>query len=110
MTETKIINSEWLKIKPSEVEKTVIDLHKKGNTPAKIGLILRDQHGIPKAKLIGKRISKIIKENGFNENSEKIAIDKKIKNLKNHISKHKHDYTAKRSISKKLWITAKIKS
>ena len=60
MTETKTISSEWLKIKPSEVENIVIDLYKKGNTPAKIGLILRDQHGIPKAKLIGKKISKII--------------------------------------------------
>lgn len=42
----------WCKYKPEEVEALVIKLAKDGNSPSKIGTILRDQHGIPLAKSI----------------------------------------------------------
>ena len=99
---------EWVKIKPAELEKLVIDLYKQGNIPAKIGLILRDKHGIPKVKLLGKRISKIIKDSKIPENSEKNIVEKKIKILEEHMQKHKHDYSALRSFSKKLWIIHRL--
>ena len=101
---------DWLKIKPAEVEKIVLDLAKKGESPAKIGLILRDQHGIPKAKLLGKRIAQIIKEANIPLKSELSQIQDKIKVLENHISKNKHDYTSNRSLAKKLWIKKKLEA
>ena len=53
----------FIKVKPAEVEALVVQLAQKNTPPEKIGLILRDQHGIPKAKLLGKKIGQILREN-----------------------------------------------
>lgn len=100
--------SNWIKMKPAELEKIVLDLAKQGNSPAKIGLILRDQHGVPKAKLIGKRISEILIENKIAIKPEKDSLNEKIEVLNKHIVKHKHDYSAARSHTKKLWALQKL--
>lgn len=101
--------SEITKIKPAEVEKLVVSLSKEGNSPAKIGLILRDKHGVPKSKLVaGKKISQILDENKLSSKTEKKNVQDKIINLESHIGKHKHDYTAKRSLSKSLWSVKKL--
>ncbi|MEK6825609.1 MAG: 30S ribosomal protein S15 [Nanoarchaeota archaeon] len=101
MTESK---PEWVKLKPAEMEKLVIDLHKQGNTPSKIGIILRDQHGIPRAKLLGKKITQILKEAKIEDNSEQQRVKNKIANLEEHAKKHKHDYTAQKSLTKIRWL------
>lgn len=95
--------ADWVKIKPEELKKLVIELAKKGESPAKIGLILRDKHGIPKAKLLGKRISEILEEAKIPYNSEKDALKKKIEKITKHIEKNKHDKGARRPITKALW-------
>lgn len=107
MTETK---PEWVKMKAPELEKIVVDLHKQSNSPAKIGTILRDKYGVPKAKLISKKITKILKDAKLNIIPEKEIFSKKMKNLNIHIEKNKHDYTAKRSLGKKLWVMKKFES
>ena len=88
--------AEWAKMKPEEVEKLIVELGKKGNAPEKIGLILRDQHGIPKAKLFGKKISKVLAEHKLPSSSEQKNLKIKIETLGKHATAHKHDYTAKR--------------
>lgn len=100
MAETK---AEWMHMKPAQVESLVLELAKKHNTPAKIGIALRDQHGIPKAKLLGKKIAVILKENKITYQTEKEAMATSIENVKKHIAQHKHDYTSKKSLAKKLW-------
>ena len=95
--------SSWIKTKPTEVEKLVIQLAKEGNSPAKIGLILRDNHSVPKAKLISKKITKILKTAKVNYKTEKEGVSEKIENLKKHLEKNKYDQSAKRSLTKKLW-------
>ena len=100
MSETK---TQSLKVKPAELEKLIIELHKEGHMPAKIGLILRDKHGVPKAKMAGKKITKILVENKQEVPAEHTFVKKKIDVLGKHIAQHKHDYTAKRSLNKKQW-------
>jgi len=104
----KEAKADWVKLKPNEVEKLVVELAKQGDSPAKIGLILRDKHGIPKAKLLGKRIGQILKEAKIQIKSEKDQINDKIKNLEGHISKNKHDNNAKKALTKDLWVLHKI--
>jgi small subunit ribosomal protein S15 len=101
---------EWVKMKPSEVESLVIELAKKGETPEKIGLILRDSHGIPKVKLVGKRIMQILRDAKVSVVSQKENYQKKISIIEQHIAKNKHDYTAQRSLNKKLWIVHKLEN
>ncbi len=87
---------ENIKINVKEVEKIIVDLAKQGNSSERIGLILRDQHGIPRAKNLGIKIGKIMEKNGFDKNKDKANIISKIKNLGEHFKKNKHDYTAQR--------------
>ncbi|MDP4039028.1 MAG: hypothetical protein Q8P57_00385 [Candidatus Pacearchaeota archaeon] len=108
MAETKKTKSE--RLKPEEVEKKVIELGKQGIPPEKIGLILRDQHGVPKAKLFGKKICKILEENNIESNSEQKNIEKKVEILKKHFEKNKHDYTAQRTIIKYASKIRKLKA
>ena len=97
------VKTDWIKIKPEELEKIVVDLAKKGETPEKIGLILRDKHGIPKAKLLGKKITQILKDKKIEFETKKQRTDKKIEKIKTHLKDNKHDYPAQRSLTKKLW-------
>jgi small subunit ribosomal protein S15 len=98
----------WVKMKPAELEKIIVELGRKGENPSKIGLILRDTHGVPKAKLLGKKIVQILKENKVQYKTEKETSEIKIGNLKSHITKNKHDYSASRSLAKELWALHKI--
>jgi small subunit ribosomal protein S15 len=99
----------WIKIKPAELQKIVVDLSKEGNTPAKIGLILRDKHGIPKTKLLGKKITQLLKEAGEEVKPESKFVEERIEKIKSHLTKNKHDYSASRALTKQLWKIHKLK-
>ena len=87
--EKKIEKESWIKTKPAELEKIIRELAEQGNSPAKIGTILRDKHGIPKVKLLGKKIEKILKTSNIKYTTEKDIIEKKINSIKTHMEKHK---------------------
>ncbi len=107
-SEQKAEKPSWLVIKPAEVEKIVLDLHNQGIAPAKIGVILRDKHGIPKTKLVGRKVKAIIEGNKSAFPTEISQVQTRIKNLERHSAQHKHDYTAKRAHMKKQWIVNKL--
>ena len=86
------------KLKPEEIEEIVITLAKNKVHPAKIGLILKEKHGIPRAKLAGKKICVILKENGLYLNPDKTAISSRVENLKKHVQKNRQDKKAKRGL------------
>ena len=94
----------WIKMKPKELEELVIKLAKEGNMPSKIGLILRDKYAIPKiSSITEKKITEMLKESKIIILSEVKLIEEKISNLKSHMEKHKHDYNAKRALTKQMW-------
>lgn len=101
---------DWVKIKPAEVEKLIVELGKSGETPAKIGVALRDKHGVPKAKLFGKRISQVLKESKIKVVPEKELIQNKINALNKHMEKNKHDQSAKKKLIKQLWALKRAKA
>lgn len=52
----------WVSYSAQEVEQLVLKIGKAGNTPSKIGMILRDNYGIPDVpKVTGKKIVQILK-------------------------------------------------
>ena len=58
-------NPEWVPLTATEIEDLIVTLAKDGNVSAKIGLILRDQYGVPDVKLAtGKTITAIMEEKG----------------------------------------------
>jgi small subunit ribosomal protein S15 len=100
--------TDWMKMKPSDIETLVVDLAKQGNNPSKIGFILRDQHGIPRAKVLGKKISTILAEKKVTYKTEKELYQAGIARTEKHSVAHKHDYTAKKALAKKLWHVKKL--
>jgi len=58
------VSPSWLQYSKEEVVELVLQMAKEGKNSSKIGLILRDQHGIPSVKAVtGKTISEILEEN-----------------------------------------------
>lgn len=101
---------EWVKMTPKEVEKIIVELGRAGNTPEKIGLVLRDKHGIPKARTLGLKIGTVLKNAKVNFDELKQVQEKHISSLQSHLTKHKHDSSAKRSLSKRMWVVHKLNS
>ncbi len=66
---TKIFHAQkpdWVDMESDEVEELIVKLAKQNMTSAQIGLILRDQHGVPDVKLVtGKKLTKILADNGL---------------------------------------------
>jgi len=59
-------NPKWVPLGKTEIEELIVKIAADGNTSAMIGLILRDQHGIPNVKLAtGKSVTQILKEKGI---------------------------------------------
>ncbi len=52
----------WLKYTKEEVEAIILKLANKNLTSEKIGLVLRDQYGIPGARLYGIKIKQVLVE------------------------------------------------
>jgi len=99
----------WVKLKPKDVEKLVIELAKKGYTSAMIGTILRDSYGIPDVKLLtGKKISQIMKENNLYPEvpEDLLNLIRRAVNLRKHLEKHRKDLHSKRGLQ---LIESKIK-
>lgn len=90
----------WLKLKPAEIEKIVIDLAKKDMSSAQIGLVLRDSYGIPSIKVaVGKKIEQIMIEHGIvPEHYELVALEKRAEALKKHLEHNKKDTRGKRGL------------
>ena len=91
----------WVKYTPEEVEQLVIDLARKGYPPSMIGIILRDQHGIPLVKQItGKKICQILEEHGLApEIPEDLAnLIRRAIRVRRHLEEHPKDYHSKRGL------------
>lgn len=91
----------WVRYKKNEVEKLIIKYAKEDKSSAEIGMILRNQFGIPLTKRIaGKSIVKIMKENQVYSKfpEDLFNLFKQAINLREHLAKNKKDYTSKRGL------------
>ncbi|MCL2785905.1 MAG: 30S ribosomal protein S15 [Methanomassiliicoccaceae archaeon] len=58
-------NPSWVALNATEVEDLIVKMAKDGFTSAMIGLMLRDQYGVPDVRLLtGKCITEIMKDKG----------------------------------------------
>ncbi|MHA1934501.1 MAG: 30S ribosomal protein S15 [Candidatus Thorarchaeota archaeon] len=92
---------EWFDKDAKWVEDKVVELAKAGNTPSMIGMILRDQYGIPLVKVVtGKRILDIISENDLQR-----RVPEDLRNMiaravtmRRHLEENKKDFVSKRGL------------
>lgn len=90
----------WLKYTDEEVKGIILKIIEKdaNMTSEKIGLILRDNYGIPKTKIYGFSISDVLKEAGKYEQPDQKNLKTKAEKLEKHLSKNKHDTRTGRSL------------
>ncbi len=88
----------WLQISVNDLSETICKFARKGLTPSQIGVLLRDQHGIPQVKYItGSKIIRILRKNKL---APKIPEDlyfliKKAVSIRKHLEKNRKDKDSK---------------
>ena len=107
MAKTKKIEKPvWLKYTKEEVKAIILKLADKGLTAEKIGLVLRDQYGIPKVKIYGIKIKKVLKETNKFKEPTILNLKNKLQKIINHYKKNKQDKKAGYSL---IYTKAKLK-
>ncbi len=99
----------WVSMNNDEIEQLIMKLKREGMTKSRIGMILRDQYGIPKVKeLTSQRISKILESKNINDSipEDLVSLMKKAVNLNKHLISNPKDLKNKRGLQ---LIEAKIK-
>lgn len=89
----------WVKIKESELKKIIAELAEK-HSPSQIGLILRDQYGVPTTKVFGKKLKKYLIELGIEKNEDLDNAEKKVDRVKEHLKNNITDRKAKHKLQK----------
>ena len=92
----KLEKPSWLKFTEKEVRELILKIAEKEPSTEKIGLILRDQYGIPKSKIYGIKIKNILNEKYIEPSI--INLENKLQKIINHYKKNKQDKKAERSL------------
>ncbi|MEM1663643.1 MAG: 30S ribosomal protein S15 [Pyrobaculum sp.] len=91
----------WINYTPDEVEQLVLELARRGFQPSQIGLILRDQYGIPLVKSVtGKKITKILEERGIKQDlpEDLLNLIKRALRIRKHLEEHPKDMSSRRGL------------
>ena len=91
----------WSNTDKAEIEETIVDLAKKGNTTAQIGTILRDQHAVPSVRLVmGERIGQILARNDISPSIPEDLMDlmRKALRMLDHLSENRKDIHNRRQL------------
>jgi small subunit ribosomal protein S15 len=99
-TKTQTEKPVWLKYSEEEVKAIIVKLADKGMTAEKIGLVLRDQYGIPQAKLYNIKIGQVLKEKGKFEEPTIKNLKTKLESIITHFKKNKQDKRSGRALIK----------
>jgi small subunit ribosomal protein S15 len=95
------VKPEWTEYSNEEIEELVLKLRKEGKSTSVIGVILRDQYGIPDVKTVtGDKITAILEKNGQGEEypEELINLIKKAVNIREHLDENPKDLHTKRGL------------
>ncbi|BDR91252.1 30S ribosomal protein S15 [Vulcanisaeta souniana] len=96
------VTPSWVSYTQEEVEQLVIELAKRGFSPSMIGIILRDQYGIPLIKpVLGKTITKILEEHGLAPQIPEDLMNtiRRAVRIRKHLEEHPKDLSAKRGLN-----------
>jgi small subunit ribosomal protein S15 len=92
--------ADWIELKPEEIEELVVKLYHEGHSKSEIGMILRDQYGVPSVRDATKKsVSEILRSHGIKEElpEDLRNLIKRAVNLREHMDKMKKDFKAKRA-------------
>merc|ERR1719364_319151 len=88
----------WVQISAKDLTEQIVKMAKRGQSPSQIGVVLRDQYGIPQVKgVTGSKILRILKVNGVAPQlpEDLYHLIKKAVNIRKHIEKFRADKDGK---------------
>ena len=91
----------WLRLEPEEIEDLVAELARKGYGSSMIGIILRDQYGVPLVKPVtGKTVTQVLRERGLEQPipEDLFNLMKRAVNLRRHLEEHPKDKNARKGL------------
>lgn len=92
---------DWADYEKKEVEDIIVKLGKEGQTTSKIGVTLRDQYGVPSAKLAaGKKIDRILEDNNIKKElpEDLMQLMTRAVIIDRHMSSNHNDMASKRGM------------
>ncbi|MFB0561562.1 MAG: 30S ribosomal protein S15 [Candidatus Lokiarchaeia archaeon] len=92
---------EWFNKTLEWVTDKIIELGKAGQSPSMIGLILRDQYGVPLVKaVLGKSVTEVLGENGLSPSmpEDLTNLIKKAVKVRKHLEENPKDLHSKRGL------------
>ena len=99
--EKKMDKPAWLKMSEKDLKRVIAELAKKYEQPAQIGLVLRDQYGVPSTKVFGKKLAEYLEEVGVKAKGvEYRNAQKKVEMIKKHLEKNVTDRRTKHKLQK----------
>jgi len=88
----------WVQVSASDLTEQIVKMAKRGQSPSQIGVVLRDQYGIPQVKgVTGSKILRILKVTGVAPQlpEDLYHMIKKAVNVRKHIEKFRADRDGK---------------
>lgn len=95
------VKPEWIEYSNEEIEELILKLRKEGNSTSMIGIILRDQYGIPDVKVVtGKKITKILEDHGqeLEYPEDLMNLIRKAVNIRDHLNENPKDLHTRRGL------------
>jgi small subunit ribosomal protein S15 len=95
------IKPEWVEYSTEEIEELILKLTKEGNSTSMIGIILRDQYGIPDVKLVtGQKITKILEKHGqgLEYPEDLMNLIRRAVNIRDHLEENPKDLHTRRGL------------
>ncbi|GAB6946606.1 30S ribosomal protein S15 [Vulcanisaeta sp. JCM 16161] len=96
------VTPSWVSYTQEEVEQLVVELAKRGFSPSMIGIILRDQYGIPLVKpILGKSITEVLQEHGLAPQipEDLMNLIRRAIKIRKHLEEHPKDLSARRGLN-----------
>jgi small subunit ribosomal protein S15 len=91
----------WIPLKPKEIEMLIVKLAKEHMSASQIGLVMRDQYGVPDIKMVtGKTISQILEAKKLAPDipEDLMALMRKAVLIRKHMDENKKDMPGKRGL------------
>jgi ribosomal protein S15P/S13E len=89
----------WIKISEKELVDIIKDLSQK-YAPSQVGMILRDQYGVPTTRVFGKKLKKYLEDLGIETKEDLVNAEKKVDSLKEHMKNNTGDKRSKHKLQK----------
>jgi small subunit ribosomal protein S15 len=101
---------DFVELKPAEITEAIVHLANEGHSSSEIGMMLRDQYGVPMVgKAMGKKLCAILGEQGLLPPvpDDMMSLIRKSVTLREHLARNKKDMSAKRGL---MLTVSKIRS